>query len=218
MQRNLDKCGSVASDAEILAKPITRATCACICMCACACVHACVCFGVCMCACACLCVCACECVCACACLWVFVRVCLCICVCVRMRVCVRVCVCARMCVLTCMCALLPHRHCSGVRDAVLEHPLLKQREASSRPHEGGFAKNARLSSQSCVSWKLCRNQSLRDFPRVPSNDEDDQDAPNGSQVSGFLWLRREWVTRSCHRYWSSSKSFFDAHCNQNTTR
>ena len=27
-----DKCGSVASDAEKLAKPITRATCACICM------------------------------------------------------------------------------------------------------------------------------------------------------------------------------------------
>ena len=39
-----DKCGSVASDAEILAKPITHATCACICMCACVrvCVHVCV--------------------------------------------------------------------------------------------------------------------------------------------------------------------------------
>ena len=29
-----DKCGSVASNAEKLAKPITRATCAYICMCA----------------------------------------------------------------------------------------------------------------------------------------------------------------------------------------
>ena len=36
----LDKCGSVASDAEKLAKPITCTTCACICMCACECVCA----------------------------------------------------------------------------------------------------------------------------------------------------------------------------------
>ena len=35
-------------------------------------------------------------------------------VCVYVRVCVRV------------CAMLPHRYCSGVHDAVLEQPLLKQ--------------------------------------------------------------------------------------------
>ena len=35
-----------------------------------------------------------------------------------------ICVCACACV--CSCALLPQRRCSGVHDAVLEHPLLKQ--------------------------------------------------------------------------------------------
>ena len=38
----MDKCGSVASDAEKLAKPITRATCACIMH-----MHVCVCARVC---------------------------------------------------------------------------------------------------------------------------------------------------------------------------
>jgi hypothetical protein len=71
----IDKCGSVASDAEKLAKPIMRATCACICMCACervwararVCVsmRACVPVCLCMCARACVCVCARACVCVC---------------------------------------------------------------------------------------------------------------------------------------------------------
>ena len=43
----------------------------------------------------------------------FVFVCVCVC-----ALCVRVC--------PCVCALLPHRCCSGVHDAVLEQPLLKQ--------------------------------------------------------------------------------------------
>ena len=42
-----DKCGSTASDAEKLAKPIMRSTCACICVRGCA--HACVCVRVCAC-------------------------------------------------------------------------------------------------------------------------------------------------------------------------
>jgi hypothetical protein len=125
-----DKCGSVASDAEILAKPITHATCACICMCGCGCVP--VCLGVCMCVSACVCVFlrvhvrvrACE------YLRVFVFVCVyvraCVCVCVCMCVCVCVCVYVCVCVLACMCAWLPHGRCSDVRDAVLEHHLLKQ--------------------------------------------------------------------------------------------
>ena len=44
-----DKYGSVTSDAEKLAKPITRTTYACVCVCACECVcvcaHQCVCAG-----------------------------------------------------------------------------------------------------------------------------------------------------------------------------
>jgi hypothetical protein len=49
-------------------------------------------------------------------------------VCARVHACVRVCAstCVRVCVHLCMCALLPQRRCSGVHDAVLEHPLLKQ--------------------------------------------------------------------------------------------
>jgi hypothetical protein len=123
------ECGSVASDAEKLAKPITRATCECVCMCT----SMCVCVRVC--ACVCLCVWAFVCV------RVFVRVhVLCEPVNIRARLCLCVCMCAHACVCMCMCAcvcayvraslyvcaLLPHRRYSGVRDAVLEHPLLKQ--------------------------------------------------------------------------------------------
>ena len=109
-----DKCGSVASDAEKLAKPITRSTCACICMCACeyVCAYACTCVFVCVCARDCVPVCICVCMCA------LVYVCVRICVYSRMRLCLYVCACVCACV--CVCA------CSGVHDAVLEQPLLKQ--------------------------------------------------------------------------------------------
>jgi len=55
------------------------------------------------------------------------------CVCVRVCACVSmyVCVCVRVSVCVCVhafvCALLPHRRCSGVHDAVLEEPLLLSR-------------------------------------------------------------------------------------------
>ena len=61
---------------------------------------------------------------------VSIRARLCLYVCVRMRM--RVCMCMRAFVCTYVraslyvCASLPHRRCSGVRDAVQEHPLLKQ--------------------------------------------------------------------------------------------
>ena len=50
------------------------------------------------------------------------------CVCVRMRVCMCMCACVRayVCASPYVCALLPHRRCSGARDAVPEYPLLKQ--------------------------------------------------------------------------------------------
>ena len=80
-----DRCGSVASDAENLAKPITRAICACKCMCACECV--------------------CARVCACACVFV--------CVCVR--VCARVCACMCVCTPVCVCLAAPQmlQWCAG---------------------------------------------------------------------------------------------------------
>jgi hypothetical protein len=77
-----DKGGSVASDADKLAKPIMRAMCACKCMSA------------------------------------YVRARVCVCVCARARVCT--------CACSPVCALLSHRCCSGVHDAVLEQLLLKQ--------------------------------------------------------------------------------------------
>jgi hypothetical protein len=45
-----------------------------------------------------------------------------------MRVCMSMCacVCAYVRASLYVCALLPHRRRSGARDAVLEHPLLKQ--------------------------------------------------------------------------------------------
>ena len=97
-----DKCGDVASDAEKLSKPITRATCACICMCAWS-VRVCV--------------------------FVCVRACVPVCVCMRVHVYVRVRACAYsrafvfvcVCVCLCVCALLPHRCCSGVHDTVLHN-------------------------------------------------------------------------------------------------
>jgi hypothetical protein len=58
------------------------------------------------------------------CVCVFVCVCLCVCVCVCAHMCVRLCACTLVCV--CVCALMPHGRCSGVNDAVLEQPLLKQ--------------------------------------------------------------------------------------------
>ena len=54
--------------------------------------------------------------------FVFVCVCACVCVCAHVSVCEHLCVCVRMC------ALLPHRCCCGVHDAVLEQPLLSRRE------------------------------------------------------------------------------------------
>ena len=75
----------------------------------------------------------------CACLYLFAPVfaCMCVCVCAHAHACARVCVCAcvcklfvrvRVCVHACVCALLPHRCCSGVHDAVLEQPLLSRCE------------------------------------------------------------------------------------------
>jgi hypothetical protein len=86
----------------------------------------CVCVHACMCVCVCVCVCACACVCVRVCLCVFARVI--VFVCVRVRVCVCAHVCAVVCVhaCVCVCALLPHGRCSGVNDAVLDQPLLKQ--------------------------------------------------------------------------------------------
>jgi len=80
------KWGSVASDTEKLAKPITRATYACICMCACVCLCvwmcACVSVGVCVPVIlrvhACMCSCAFVCVGMCACVWVCVWLCVCV--------------------------------------------------------------------------------------------------------------------------------------------
>jgi len=119
---NKGKCGSVASNAEKLAKFMTRATCACICVCVC----------VRVCACVCLCVWASVCVRVHVCVFFFVRV----HVYVRVRACeyshafVFVCVylCACMCVRVCAC--WPVCVCLAalqtLRDAVLEHLLLKQ--------------------------------------------------------------------------------------------
>ena len=99
----LDKCGSVASDAEKLAKPITRVTCACICMCACECVCVCVCAGVCVH------------MCVCACVPVYLCVCMCARVCVCAPVCIRTCACVCMCVRTCVSVRCSGVHDSGVR-------------------------------------------------------------------------------------------------------
>ena len=69
-------------------------------------------------------VCAYACVRVCARLCVFERAFVIVCVSVHMRV--SVCVCAKVYVCARVCALLPHRRCSGVHDAVLERLLLKQ--------------------------------------------------------------------------------------------
>jgi len=73
---------------------------------------------VCLCLCICISVCALKCIRAHNCMFARLRVRVCV------YVCVSVCMCACACV--CLCALLPHRCCSGVHDAVLEQHLLKQ--------------------------------------------------------------------------------------------
>ena len=137
-----DKCGSVASDAYKLAKPIMHATCAlrvCICMCVCtrvcACVHMCasVRLGVCLFVCVHVCMCVC----------VRVRACVrCVRACVSIRLCayVRACVRIHLCVCVCVQARVHACACEGAEDA-LPLGVLSPQERASRlfvPLRGGF--------------------------------------------------------------------------------
>ena len=86
--------GSIASDAEKLAKPLRCELATCVCF-----VRAYTCVCVCECICVCVCVRVCACVRACmpVCVRARVRVCVCVYVCVCMRACVRACVCVCVC-------------------------------------------------------------------------------------------------------------------------